>query len=202
MKESAKNAAAATMGAVADTATAVVTAPIKGGMAIGGAITSGSVYLYGVATGNENVKELASSDLKQHQTETVLGAIEAIPAAGRGKAFINVVAGGAKHEAKKADALSKKENDVQFHHPYPQYLGGKFQQLLEPLPRDLHAKYHSGLDATLPRQIPGGATAYYGSLSSAEKAQNLVKFQTYTKTFDRVHGTKLWDAAVREGVFK
>jgi RHS repeat-associated protein len=89
---------------------------------------------------------------------------------------------------------------VRFHHPYPQYLGGKFQQLLEPLPKELHDVYHSGLDKVLPRQIKGGATEFYGSLSAAEKAVNLQKFEAYTKAFDKKYGTALWGGAVREGV--
>lgn len=89
---------------------------------------------------------------------------------------------------------------VHFHHPYPQYLGGKFQQLLDPLPKGLHDLYHSGLDKILPRQIKGGATAYYESLSAAEKAANMQKFEAYTKEFDSLYGTNLWEGAIREGL--
>jgi hypothetical protein len=88
---------------------------------------------------------------------------------------------------------------VQFHHPYPQYLGGKFEQLLEPLPKELHDAYHSGLDKILPRQIRGGATDFYASLSRAERDVNMQKLETYTRSFDQMHGTHLWEAAVREG---
>ncbi len=92
--------------------------------------------------------------------------------------------------------------EVRFHHPFPQYLGGRFQQLLEPLPKNLHDAYHSGLDKILPRQIRGAATEYYGSLSAAEKVANLNKLKEYTQAFDKIHGTKLWEAAVREGVWR
>jgi hypothetical protein len=78
------------------------------------------------------------------------------------------------------------------------YLGGKVQQLLQPLPKELHDAYHSGLDKVLPRQIKGGATEFYDSLSAAEKAANMKKFETYTKEFDRANGTNLWEAAARE----
>jgi RHS repeat-associated protein len=89
---------------------------------------------------------------------------------------------------------------VRFHHAYPQYLGGKFQQLLEPLPKAMHDAFHSGLDKVLPRQIRGGATVYYESLSAAEKAANMKKFEKFTKDFDKTNGTHLWEAAIREGV--
>lgn len=98
------------------------------------------------------------------------------------------------------DAAKGTADAVRFHHPFPQYLGGKFQQLLEPLPKSLHDAYHSGLDKVLPRQIKGGATEFYGSLSAAEKATNMQKFEAYTKAFDKTHGTNLWEGAVREGV--
>jgi RHS repeat-associated protein len=111
---------------------------------------------------------------------------------------VPMIGGGvAKGTAKLVDDFA-----VRFHHPYPQYLGGRFQQLLEPLPKALHDTYHSGLDKVLPRQIKGGATEFYSSLSAAEKAANLKKFETYTKEFDRLNGTNLWEGAVREGVLK
>jgi hypothetical protein len=62
----------------------------------------------------------------------------------------------------------------------------------------LHDAYHSGLDKILPRQIKGGATEYYRSISPAEQAANFQKFMEYTKNFDAEHGTKIWDKVVHE----
>ncbi len=76
------------------------------------------------------------------------------------------------------------------------YLGGKFQQLLEPLPKGLHDAYHSGLDKILPRQA---GTAYYDALSPDAKVQTLLDLADYTKGFDAKHGTQLYEAMVREG---
>jgi RHS repeat-associated protein len=57
---------------------------------------------------------------------------------------------------------------VRFHHPWPKYLGGSLQQILEPLPKSLHDAFHSGLDKILARQV---GTAYYENLSSAARTQ-------------------------------
>lgn len=51
---------------------------------------------------------------------------------------------------------SLSQEAVRFHHPWPKYLGGKLQQILEPLPKVLHDAYHSGLDKILPRQAGTG----------------------------------------------
>jgi hypothetical protein len=100
-----------------------------------------------------------------------------------------------------AKVLAKTADEaVHFHHSYPQYLGGKFQQLLEPLPKAVHDAFHSGLDKILPRQIRGGATAYYASLPKAEQAANMAKLEAYIKAFDARYGTHLLEAAKREGM--
>lgn len=85
---------------------------------------------------------------------------------------------------------------VAFHHAWPKYLGGAHQQLLEVLPRELHNAYHSGLDKILPRQAGGG---YYQNLSRAQLRQVFRDFEAYTRAFDREYGTRLWEAARREG---
>jgi len=85
---------------------------------------------------------------------------------------------------------------VAFHHAWPKYLGGAHQQLLEVLPREVHSAYHSGLDKILPRQAGGG---YYQSLSRAQLRQVYRDFEAYTRAFDREYGSRLWEAARREG---
>ena len=84
------------------------------------------------------------------------------------------------------------------HHAWPQYLGGLAKQSLQKLSKELHDLYHSGLDKVLPRQIKGGATAYYASLSGAEQSRNFQKLMEYTKAFDAAHGTGHWRAIVHE----
>jgi hypothetical protein len=76
------------------------------------------------------------------------------------------------------------------------YLGGKMQQILEPLPRRLHDAFHSGLDKILPRQA---GTGVYENLSSAAQNQLLIDLGAYTRKFDAKYGTKLYDAMIREG---
>ena len=85
---------------------------------------------------------------------------------------------------------------VNFHHPWPKYLGGAQQQILEVLPTGLHKAYHSGLDKILPRQVGG---KFYENLSGDELKQIYRDFEAYTRAFDAEHGTRLWDAARREG---
>jgi RHS repeat-associated protein len=58
----------------------------------------------------------------------------------------------AKGVAKKALAKCKRIRNPRLHHPWPQYLGGPFKQVLEKVPKSLHDKYHSGLDKLLPRK--------------------------------------------------
>ena len=95
-----------------------------------------------------------------------------------------------------SDAASFAANRL--HHPWPKYLGGAVKQKLQSLPKATHDAFHAGLDKILPRQIRGGATEYYRSLSPAEQAANFQKFMEYTKAFDAKHGTNLWDAIVDE----
>jgi hypothetical protein len=96
-----------------------------------------------------------------------------------------------------AGALRRKAAS-QLHHPWSQYLGGAVKQKLQSLPKATHDAFHSGLDKILKRQIRGGATKYYRSLSPAEQAENFQKFMEYTKAFDAKHGTNLWDAVIYE----
>src|SRR5262249_16725054 len=126
---------------------------------------------------------------------------------GTGKAAVVAAAGLEAGKAGKALTKSPVQKAVaeateeasRLHHPWPKYLGGAIKQELEKLPKSVHDAYHSGLDKILPRQIRGGATEYYASLSAAEQAANFEKFKKYTKAFDKKYGTNLWDAAVREG---
>jgi hypothetical protein len=82
------------------------------------------------------------------------------------------------------------------HHPQSKYLGGAVKQELVSLPKSLHYAFHRGLDATLPRWK---GTAYYESLDPTERQQALQYLATYTKNFDAEHGTKLYDALLRNG---
>jgi hypothetical protein len=101
--------------------------------------------------------------------------------------------------ASRANTAYKTTAAIRYHHSFPQYLGGRYQQILEPLPKSLHDAYHSGLDKILPRAL---GSAYYQGLSAAKQADVLREFRAYTQAFDEMHGTKLWDAAVREGVLE
>ena len=82
------------------------------------------------------------------------------------------------------------------HHPWPKYLGGAVEQELVSLPKSLHYAFHGGLDKYLPREK---STAYYESLDSTERQQALQTLATYTKNFDAEHGTKLYDALLKNG---
>ena len=77
------------------------------------------------------------------------------------------------------------------HHPWPKYLGGPTKQELDKLPTKLHSAYHKGLDKQLPRWR---SEEYYKNLPPAVQAQYFDIFQEYTKQFDSVHKTHLWDA--------
>jgi hypothetical protein len=100
-------------------------------------------------------------------------------------------------QAGKLAKLTKLADDaVRFHHPLPQYLGGQYQQILEPLPKGLHDSFHSGLDKVLPRKW---GTEYYERLKPAARQQAMQDLADYTRAFDSVHGTQLYDAMVREG---
>ena len=85
---------------------------------------------------------------------------------------------------------------INLHHPWPMYLGGAAKQELVPLPRSLHVQFHRELDEVLPKQK---GTAYYESLGPAERQQALQKLAEHTKKFDAEHGTKLYDALLKNG---
>jgi hypothetical protein len=84
----------------------------------------------------------------------------------------------------------------ELHHAWPKYLGGAVKQELVSLPKSLHREFHKGLDEYLPKWR---GTAYYESLGPAERQQALQKLATYTKDFDAEHGTKLYDALLKNG---
>jgi hypothetical protein len=88
-----------------------------------------------------------------------------------------------------ADAIDR-------HHPWPKYLGGAVKQELVRLPKSLHIEFHKGLDEHLPRWE---GKAYYESLGPTERQENLQYLATYTKDFDAKHGTKLYDALLKNG---
>jgi hypothetical protein len=74
--------------------------------------------------------------------------------------------------------------------------GGAVKQELVPLARLLHYEFHRGLDKKLPKKL---GTAYYENLGPSETQQALQTLATYTKDFDAEHGTKLYDALLRNG---
>jgi hypothetical protein len=88
------------------------------------------------------------------------------------------------------------EEAIHLHHAWPKYLGGPVKQDLVPLPKSLHQEFHKGLDVCLPRRK---ATAYYESLGPKERQGVLQHLATYTKDFDAEHGTKLYDALLKNG---
>jgi hypothetical protein len=96
----------------------------------------------------------------------------------------------------KGVARSVAEDAIHGHHPWPMYLGGPVKQDLVPLPISLHYAFHSGLDKVLPRRM---RTAYYESLGPTERQQALQALAAYTKNFDAEHGTKLYDALLKNG---
>ncbi|HVP61522.1 MAG TPA: RHS repeat-associated core domain-containing protein [Myxococcaceae bacterium] len=85
---------------------------------------------------------------------------------------------------------------VAFHHPFPMYLGGDEDQLLELLPDDLHREYHRGLDEIAPRQW---GKDWFDNLPPEVRDYFHGEFKGYTQQFDAENGTSLWDAAMREG---
>jgi hypothetical protein len=82
------------------------------------------------------------------------------------------------------------------HHAWPKYLSGAVKQELVALPKSLHHKFHKGLDERLPRR---SGTAYYESLDPTERQLALQHLAEYTKNFDAEHGTKLYDALLKNG---
>lgn len=89
------------------------------------------------------------------------------------------------------------DNAAVFHHAFPKYLGGKHEQILEPLPRRVHVAYHRALnDAGL---IKEWGTRYWSRISPTQRQLMRREFEKTTKAFDKAFGTSLWDAAKREG---
>ncbi len=85
---------------------------------------------------------------------------------------------------------------VDLHHAWPKYLGGAVDQDLIPLNSAIHDKFHAGLDKILPRQL---GTAYYNSLSSTARQQVLSDLANYTKNFDAMYGTQIYQAMINNG---
>lgn len=85
---------------------------------------------------------------------------------------------------------------TQGHHPFPQYLGGRYRQALVALPGDLHDLYHQELDRVLglPRRVPGGARRLYAGLSPAQKIGLLKRLLVHARGFDARYGTALLPA--------
>ena len=82
------------------------------------------------------------------------------------------------------------------HHPWPKYLGGAVKQELVRLPKSLHYEFHRGLDQKLPKWQ---GRVHYENLGPTERQQALEYLATYTKNFDAEHGTKLYDALIKNG---
>src|ERR1700739_1769308 len=55
---------------------------------------------------------------------------------------------------------------IHLHHPWPKYLGGAVDQELMPLGRDVHLKFHAGLDDIAPRSK---GTKFYDKMSAEQK---------------------------------
>ena len=85
---------------------------------------------------------------------------------------------------------------IHLHHPWPMYLGGAVKQDLVLLPKSLHDEFHKGLDERLPKWR---GTAYYESLGPTKRQEALQYLAVYTKNFDAEHGTKLYDALLKNG---
>ena len=105
------------------------------------------------------------------------------------------VEAGAK-EGGEAAAKEAAEGVTHGHHAFPKYLGGPAKQALERLPKQLHEKFHAGLDKILPRQR---GKAYYDNLSPEARKQALRDLADYVKAFDAKYGTKLYDAMLKNG---
>jgi hypothetical protein len=84
----------------------------------------------------------------------------------------------------------------ELHHPWPKYLGGAVKQELVSLPKALHYEFHRGLDKKLPKWL---GTAHYEKLGPIEKQQALQVLAAHAKDFDAAHGTKLYDALLKNG---
>lgn len=92
------------------------------------------------------------------------------------------------------------DDPIRFHHAWPMYLGGPRDQLLEPLPKSLHDAYHRGLDKVLDNSLARvRTTAHFSAQTGAERIRTLKALANYTRAFDAKHGTKLYEAMIREG---
>ena len=80
------------------------------------------------------------------------------------------------------------------HHPWPKYLGGPVEQILERLPKWLHDEYHRRIDRTFSRF--DGKEAFE-NLPPSEKKMIFQKMLQLTKDFDTAFGTKLYDGMLR-----
>ena len=162
-----------------------------------------------MATGLKNIAQGASQALKGATTVAQLaGTGQKVATGGAAviqgtRVLINgvwvIAQGGGVSGASSVYSVGKAlagSDPCRFHHPWPQYLGGKFQQILEALPKSLHDAYHSGLDKILPR---AWGSEYYNSLSGAAKTKMLQDLKDYTEGFDKANGTSLLDAMRREG---
>jgi hypothetical protein len=76
------------------------------------------------------------------------------------------------------------------------YLGGPLKQHLIDLPLSVHLAYHSGLDGILPRQK---GKSYYDSLTGSARQQMFTDLADYTRGFDTIWGTSLYNAMKAEG---
>jgi RHS repeat-associated protein len=110
----------------------------------------------------------------------------------------SLLAGGGEAKAVKCEikASENMANALRKHHSWPKYLGGAEKQDLVPLEKWLHDEYHRGLDKILPRRL---GTDYYDSLTGVDQQQVLKDLADYTKGFDAAHGTKLYNAMIKEG---
>jgi hypothetical protein len=66
----------------------------------------------------------------------------------------------------------------------------RLQQLVR-LPTNLHQLYHAGLNKILPR---AWSAEFYTKLPIGAKEQIVYLLGTYTRAFDRTHGTKTYEA--------
>ncbi|MBD2232792.1 DUF4157 domain-containing protein [Phormidium tenue FACHB-1052] len=84
------------------------------------------------------------------------------------------------------------------HHGFPQYLGGKYEQVLIDLPRDLHYLYHQEVDKVLriPRKY---GSAYYKKLGKAEMNDILSKLMIHARNFDSRYRTEI-AKALQQGI--
>jgi hypothetical protein len=113
------------------------------------------------------------------------------------------VAGVAVAGAGSATASYITANPINKHHPWPKYLGGPENQPLLTLPRDLHEKYHAGLDKIFSRY---NGSLEWDELTAARQQEILTKLADYNMKFDRDYGTNttqaFYEALVAAGIIK